>query len=118
MPLFFWKDGIQIVVTPLNILRAQNEAELAKANIHAVAVHAGTATPRPFRVSDAPTSQNIQNTYHQQDIEEGRYRAVAVNPEELMEDGSGFERLWKVNSFTSRIISMIWDEAHTLAYGP
>ena len=66
MPLLFRKDGIQIVVTPLNILGAQNEAELAKANIHTVAVRADTATPRLFRVShlNAPTSQNISNTYH------------------------------------------------------
>ncbi|KAH9917710.1 P-loop containing nucleoside triphosphate hydrolase protein, partial [Fomitopsis serialis] len=98
MPLLFRKDGIQIVVTPLNILGTQNEEDLAKVNVQAVAVHAETATPKLF-----------------QDIGEGQYRAIVVNPEELMKDGGGFERLWDIDSFTSRIISIIWDEAHCIS---
>ena len=42
MPLLFQKDGIQIVVTPLDILGVQNEAELAKANISTVAASGKT----------------------------------------------------------------------------
>ncbi|KAF9804519.1 hypothetical protein IEO21_09343 [Rhodonia placenta] len=79
MPLLFRTDGIQIVVTPLNILGVQNQKELTK------------------------------------DIEDGKYRAIVVNPEELMKPGGGFERLWKKPSFTSRLISVVWDEAHCVS---
>ncbi|KIK21473.1 hypothetical protein PISMIDRAFT_82930, partial [Pisolithus microcarpus 441] len=36
MPLLFRPDGIQIVITPLNLLGQQNVASLAKARIHAI----------------------------------------------------------------------------------
>ena len=50
MPLLFREDGIQIVVTPLNILGTQNKAELASYGISAIAVSAETASPRLFEV--------------------------------------------------------------------
>ncbi|OSX61702.1 hypothetical protein POSPLADRAFT_1143987 [Postia placenta MAD-698-R-SB12] len=79
MPLLFREDGIQIVVTPLNILGTQSVAEL------------------------------------ELDIEDGKYRAIVINPELLMKEGGGFERLWKNQDFASRIISIIWDEAHCVS---
>ncbi|EPS93325.1 hypothetical protein FOMPIDRAFT_1089147, partial [Fomitopsis schrenkii] len=85
MPLLFRKDGIQIVVTPLNLLGTQNVKELASYGIRAC------------------------------DIAEGRYRAITVNPEMLMKDGGAFEKLWKNDAFTSRLISIIWDEAHCIS---
>ncbi|EPT00445.1 hypothetical protein FOMPIDRAFT_1088545, partial [Fomitopsis schrenkii] len=78
MPLLFRKDGVQIVVTPLNLLGTQNVKELASYGIRAC------------------------------DIAEGRYRAITVN-------GGGFEKLWKNDAFTSRLISIIWDEAHCIS---
>lgn len=39
-----------------------------------------------------------------------------TNVETLMKDGGGFEKLWKVSAFTSRIISIIWDEAHCVSH--
>ncbi|KAH9831739.1 P-loop containing nucleoside triphosphate hydrolase protein [Rhodofomes roseus] len=98
MPLLFREDGIQIVVTPLNILGTQNEQELASIGVRAIAIRAETATPQVFR-----------------DIAEGKYRVIVVNPEELMKDGGGFERLWKNSSFTSKIISIVFDEAHCIS---
>lgn len=50
-----------------------------------------------------------------QDIEDGKYRAIVINPELLMKEGGGFERLWKNQDFASRIISIIWDEAHCVS---
>ncbi|KAG2145419.1 uncharacterized protein EDB93DRAFT_1053825, partial [Suillus bovinus] len=44
MPLLFHPQGIQIVVTPLNILGTQNVAALEKSCIKALALHAETAT--------------------------------------------------------------------------
>ncbi|OCH92647.1 P-loop containing nucleoside triphosphate hydrolase protein, partial [Obba rivulosa] len=84
MPLLFRPDGIQIVVTPLNILGTQNQTELAAQGISA-------------------------------EIEEGKHRVILVNPEELMKDGGRFEQLWKKPQFTSRIISVVWDEAHCIS---
>ncbi|OSX62963.1 hypothetical protein POSPLADRAFT_1116620, partial [Postia placenta MAD-698-R-SB12] len=81
MPLLFHQDGIQIVVTPLNILGNQNKMELELS----------------------------------QDIKDGVYHAIIVNPEELMKDNSAFEQLWKNINFTSRIISIVWDEAHCIS---
>ncbi|KAH9911255.1 P-loop containing nucleoside triphosphate hydrolase protein [Fomitopsis serialis] len=98
MPLLFRADGIQIVVTPLNILGTQNEQELAKFGVRAIAVRAETATPKVFR-----------------EIREGKYRAIVVNPEELMKVGGGFEDLWNDEGFTSRIMSIVFDEAHCIS---
>ncbi|EPS96958.1 hypothetical protein FOMPIDRAFT_34024, partial [Fomitopsis schrenkii] len=78
MPLLFKPDGIQLVVTPLNLLGTQNEGDLG-------------------------------------DIGEGKYRVIIANPEELMREGGGFEQLWKNSKFTSRLISVIFDEAHCIS---
>ena len=51
MPLLFREDGIQIVVTPLNLLGTQNVNELARYGISACDVRAETATPKLFQVS-------------------------------------------------------------------
>jgi len=51
MPLLFKKDGIQIVITPLNILRKQNVASLAAMGIEGVTVTAENANRQTFKVS-------------------------------------------------------------------
>ena len=51
MPLLFRPNGIQLVVTPLNLLGTQNECDLGVVGMRAVAVRAETATPKVFRVS-------------------------------------------------------------------
>ncbi|EPS96399.1 hypothetical protein FOMPIDRAFT_94423, partial [Fomitopsis schrenkii] len=84
---------LQLVVTPLNILGTQNEGDLAKLGIRAVAVRGETATPKLFR-----------------EIAEGKYQAIVANPEEVMKPGGGFEKLWEVENFTSKLISVVWDE--------
>ncbi|THH18248.1 hypothetical protein EW146_g2695 [Bondarzewia mesenterica] len=81
MPLLFRRDGIQIVVAPLNILGKQNVEQLAALG----------------------------------DIAEGKYQVIVVNPEIIMKDGGGFEKLWKNDAFVSRIISIVWDEAHCIS---
>lgn len=51
MPLLFVPDGIQIVVTPLNILGRQNVDELEKEyGFKAIAIDAESATPENFKV--------------------------------------------------------------------
>ena len=51
IPLLFWSDGIQIVVTPLNLLGKQNIEGLAKANISVISISSETVTPANFHVS-------------------------------------------------------------------
>jgi superfamily II DNA helicase RecQ len=49
MPLLF-SDGIQLIISPLNILLEQNIADLDKLSISAVGIYADTATPKAFKV--------------------------------------------------------------------
>lgn len=93
----FRSDGIQIIVTPLNLLGQQNVESLAKAGIRAIAISAETAT------------------LYWQAIGQFHYRVVIVSPEQLMKPNSGFERLLKTPPFVSRLISIVIDEAHCLA---
>ncbi|KIJ15263.1 hypothetical protein PAXINDRAFT_77643, partial [Paxillus involutus ATCC 200175] len=51
MPLLFRVDGIQVIVTPLNMLGKQNVASLGKAGIRAIAINSEMATPANFYVS-------------------------------------------------------------------
>ncbi|KAJ7277178.1 P-loop containing nucleoside triphosphate hydrolase protein [Mycena rebaudengoi] len=95
LPLLFKTDGIQIVVSPLNILGQQNVAQLAAMKIN---ITAETATAKNF-----------------QDIEDGKYSVVVTNVETLMQHDGGFEKLWKKPHFTSRVLSLVWDEGHCVS---
>ncbi|KAF8192846.1 P-loop containing nucleoside triphosphate hydrolase protein [Mycena galopus ATCC 62051] len=98
MPLLFVPEGIQIVVTPLNILGKQNVDSLAKAGISAITITGETATPENFQA-----------------IAEGRHRAIVTNIETLMKPGGGFQNLWTNKAFASKVISIVWDEAHCVS---
>lgn len=50
MPLLFRPHGIQLIVTPLNILGQQNIQTLEQANIEAIFISAKTATECNFHV--------------------------------------------------------------------
>ncbi|KAI5982246.1 P-loop containing nucleoside triphosphate hydrolase protein [Pisolithus albus] len=97
IPILFHPGGIQIVVTPLNALGRQNVASLARAGIKAIAINAETATPANFSAID---------TFE--------YHTIIVSPEQLMKPSREFEKHLKNPLFTSRIISIIIDEAHCL----
>ncbi len=51
MPLLFRPDGIQVVITPLNVLGSQNSQQLERLGISAVAMRGETATSKNFQVS-------------------------------------------------------------------
>ncbi|KII90675.1 hypothetical protein PLICRDRAFT_697180 [Plicaturopsis crispa FD-325 SS-3] len=97
MPLLF-TQGIQVIITPLNLLGNQNVQDLARLGIPAIAIDANTATAENFR-----------------DIADLKYRVVVTNIELALKDGNGFGKLWKTSNFASRIISVIWDEAHCIS---
>ncbi|THH15200.1 hypothetical protein EUX98_g9501 [Antrodiella citrinella] len=98
LPLLFKKDGIQIVVTALNILGKQNVDSLKRAGISAVDINSENATAQNFR-----------------DIADGVHCIVVVSPEQLMKPGGEFEKLFKNPTFASRIVSVIFDEAHCIS---
>ncbi|KAI0674174.1 P-loop containing nucleoside triphosphate hydrolase protein [Trametes maxima] len=99
MPLLFREDGIQVVITPLNILGNQNTMQLERLGIRAIAISAQTATAKNF-----------------QDIGLLKYRVVVVNPEEAFKLKGGFAKLWRNKEFVSRLIAIVWDEAHCVKY--
>ncbi|KAJ6496925.1 P-loop containing nucleoside triphosphate hydrolase protein, partial [Mycena vulgaris] len=98
LPLLFRADGIQLVISPLNILGDQNVAQLAGMGIKSISITSETATYQNF-----------------QDIEDGKYRVIVTNVETLMQQDGGFDKLWKKPAFTSRLISVIWDEGHCVS---
>ncbi|KAJ7309422.1 P-loop containing nucleoside triphosphate hydrolase protein [Mycena albidolilacea] len=98
LPLLFRPEGIQLVITPLNILGDQNVAQLAKMGIKGISITSETATYQNFL-----------------DIEDGKYRVIVTNVETLMQQDGGFEKLWKKPQFTSRLISIVWDEGHCVS---
>ncbi|KLO16401.1 P-loop containing nucleoside triphosphate hydrolase protein [Schizopora paradoxa] len=97
MPLLFREDGIVIIVTALNILGTQNVEQLKAVGINGVSITAKTATKENF-----------------QDIKNGKYRVVVVNPEMLMKSRGDFEKLWDDKNFTSKLITVACDEAHCI----
>ncbi|KAJ3004373.1 hypothetical protein NUW54_g4844 [Trametes sanguinea] len=97
MPLLFRPRGIQVVITPLNILGAQTKQQLDSLGISAIAIRGETAT-----------QQNIENILNLQ------YRVVAVSPEVALKPRGIFERVWRSPQFVSHLISVVWDEAHLI----
>ncbi|TFY58991.1 hypothetical protein EVJ58_g6058, partial [Rhodofomes roseus] len=91
------EDKCMIVVTPLNLLGKQNIDLLEKAGISGVAVDRSNATNETF-----------------QDIAAGKHRVIVMNPEILMQDGGHCDRLWKLPSFTSRLLYVVFDEGHCI----
>ncbi|KAI0682463.1 P-loop containing nucleoside triphosphate hydrolase protein [Cytidiella melzeri] len=97
LPLLFCPEGMQIFITPLNILGAQNQAQLQAKGINAISVDAQTVLPQVI-----------------QDIT-ARYRVVIVNLELASANRCPFEKLWRDCTFVSKIISIVWDEAHCIS---
>ncbi|KAJ7908543.1 P-loop containing nucleoside triphosphate hydrolase protein [Mycena leptocephala] len=98
LPLLFKADGIQLVISPLNILGDQNVVQLGEMGIKGISIPSETATYQNF-----------------QDIEDGKYRVIVTNVETLMQQDGGFDMLWKKPQFTSRLISIVWDEGHCVS---
>ncbi|KAI9460698.1 hypothetical protein HD554DRAFT_2028664 [Boletus coccyginus] len=97
IPLLFCLDGLQIVVTPLNLLGKQNATSLAKAGIQTIAINLETATSTNFTA-----------------IENFQYQAIIVSLEQLMKPNGEFEKRLKNPLFASWIISIIINEVHCL----
>lgn len=79
-----------------------------------MAITGQTATIENFQVSDCRLIHEEKLSLIQ-NIMDLRHRVVVVNPEEAFHEGGRFERLWKNSKFTSKIISVIWDEGHCIS---
>ncbi|EKM75475.1 hypothetical protein AGABI1DRAFT_21298, partial [Agaricus bisporus var. burnettii JB137-S8] len=88
---------ILFVISPLNVLAAQNVATLLEVGISAVAVAAENATASTFK-----------------DIEKGKYEVVVTNPEILIASNE-LQTLWKMPSFYSRLLGFVFDEGHCIS---
>ena len=107
LPLLFRPDGIQIVVTPLNILGQQNVETLGKAGIQGIFLSADTArTPGTIQVC-SPSFCDSLTQVTMQAILSLTYRTIVVNPEVLMRENGIFEQLFKNKAFQLYISSQI-----------
>ncbi|EJF56824.1 P-loop containing nucleoside triphosphate hydrolase protein, partial [Dichomitus squalens LYAD-421 SS1] len=100
MPLLFRPDGIQVIISPLNILGTQNTEQLARLGIPAFAFRGETATAENFQAA-----------------EDLQFRVLVAGPELAVRSspGSGFDRLWRNDRFMEKVISIIWDEGHCVS---
>ncbi|KAJ6533073.1 hypothetical protein B0H19DRAFT_1081301 [Mycena capillaripes] len=117
LPLLFKPEGIQLVISPLNILRDQNVAQLADMGIKGIAITAETAMYQNFQASYFSVHfghKLIDAT--RQDIEGGKYRVIVTNVETLMQQDGASTNCGKKPQFTSRLISIVWDEGHCMKY--
>ncbi|KAG1889560.1 P-loop containing nucleoside triphosphate hydrolase protein [Suillus subluteus] len=96
-PLALQDTGILIVVTPLNQLGQQSVSFLEKAGIKSIPISAETASMANFS-----------------GIEDSCYRAIITSPEQLMKPGGEFEKLLRNVNFASKLIGIIFDEAHCI----
>ncbi|KAG0694255.1 P-loop containing nucleoside triphosphate hydrolase protein [Suillus ampliporus] len=101
--LAFWSPlalndmGILIVVTPLNQLGEQSISFLEKAGIQSISISAETASMENFC-----------------GIEDSHYCGIITSPEQLMKPGGEFEKLLRNINFASKLIGIIFDEAHCI----
>ncbi|CDO76586.1 hypothetical protein BN946_scf184950.g12 [Trametes cinnabarina] len=95
MPLLFRPDGIQVIITPLNVLGEQNTRQLQAIGVRAIAISGKNANAKNFEA-----------------ISHFQYRVVVTNPEQAFQAKGGFGKLWRNQAFRSRLISVVWDEAH------
>ncbi|EPQ53958.1 P-loop containing nucleoside triphosphate hydrolase protein, partial [Gloeophyllum trabeum ATCC 11539] len=92
------EDKFIIIITPLNVLGKQNVEILAKAGISGVAIDSSNNTDETFK-----------------DVEAIRHRVVVVNPEIIMDQNGHFEKLWRKPEFTSKLLYVVFDEAHCVS---
>ncbi|KAL1742753.1 P-loop containing nucleoside triphosphate hydrolase protein [Schizophyllum fasciatum] len=97
-PLLFAPMGLMVIITPLNLLGEQIAAQLKGFGISAVALSAATSTSKVF-----------------QDIRSMKYRVVVTNVEIAKRPRGEFDKLWRDRKWTSRLICIVWDEAHCVS---
>ncbi|KAG6808474.1 hypothetical protein H0H92_004013 [Tricholoma furcatifolium] len=90
------QDKMIFIVTPLNLLGKQNVEALGEAGMPAISVSAENASVETFK-----------------DIAEGKYRAVIINPELLM-DRDEVMKLWTKVHLTNRLLYLVFDEGHCI----
>ncbi|KAI0683019.1 hypothetical protein BC835DRAFT_1297117, partial [Cytidiella melzeri] len=64
LPLLFCPEGIQVVITPLNILGAQNRDQLAAKGISTIAIDAQTMSSQVMQVCQNQRQDDMTCSYH------------------------------------------------------
>jgi superfamily II DNA helicase RecQ len=107
------QDKMIFVVTPLNLLGKQNTEQLNAAGLSTISVTAKNTNAGTVKVNTHAHIYVLQPLMSVQDIEDGKYQVVVINPELLMSDGC--EKLWNKPKFTSRILYFVFDEGHCVS---
>lgn len=118
IPLLFWPSGVQIIITPLNVLGSQNHQQLERVGIPAIAIQGETASAQNFQVTDdiASLCRPVLTTplLCPQDIADLKYRVVVASPELAVKPSPGhsFDRLWRNPRFMEHVFTTVFDEGH------
>jgi superfamily II DNA helicase RecQ len=112
MPLLFDETGIMIVVTALNVLGKQNVKTLESVGIPGIARQ---IIPRHSRYVAIYIWSFLIFTLPIQRIKAGEFQFIVIGPEILMQKKGHFEKLWKDKTFSSKIMSVVFDEAHCIS---
>jgi superfamily II DNA helicase RecQ len=123
--LSFWiallmalEDGenvMEFIVTPLNILGKQTIKDLEGAGIRSISVSKENADALTFKVRELILiAKKKKAEINMQDINDGKYHIVVINPEILM-GSPHVDNLWRNTKLTSRILCFIIDEGHCVS---
>ena len=104
MPLLFIPEGVQIVVTPLNLLGKQNVNTLTKVEINMVSVTADSATEATFWVHKC-SSKIAKECVH--GFSGNHIRKASCSCYQNRKVGGGFKKLLRD---MSKVISIVWDD--------
>ena len=111
------EDKMIFVVTPLNLLGKQNVDSLGQAGLRAIAVSSENANATVYKVSTIYIWR-IENSpcgkLEWQDIEDGKYNVVVINPELLMGSDKVTVLLTKPK-VKERILYFTFDEGHCIS---
>lgn len=114
IPSLFVNTGITIIIAPLNVLSEQFQQRLESVGIQAANVTGKHIPDELFKVGLHIYSQIPVNDTVFQDIKENKYQFIITNPEVIRHDHR-FLKLWSIESFTSRLFSIVFDEAHCIS---
>jgi superfamily II DNA helicase RecQ len=118
MPFMWQKEGVAILVSPLQLLGSQHASHPA---LHALGVKAinltsETASDKAFKVSGSPCLQSdiFDKIWRTQDIARGVYQLIVASPEYIEQDSRFRTELWNSPEFRNRVERIIFDEAHCI----
>lgn len=118
LTILFRPKSVIVIVTSLNVLGMQLEAQLQAAGIFAISVLVENSTEANYRVRSHSCEETQRLTcisgHRKRPLENGHHQVVVINSEQAMKIGDGFKKLLKKEAFTSQIVSVAFNEAHCI----